>query len=714
MNEDMSEFLGVFLEEAREQLDLLEQDLLVLEREASPDLLQRIFRAAHTLKGSSRAMGFTAMGELTHAMEDILDNLRHGEISITIALTDALLQGLDALKQMQDEISQTGNSTLDTTEQTQALRNVLDLDTQELLPQEAPSALQATVWNLTKEVMEMAQEASALGYGLWHITVHLSSDCMMKSVRALMVLQNIEKAGSLLAISPDEESIESEAFGSSFELLIATQQSIEAVESLILQVSEIAKLDLNPWVPNESSPPSVEAPQSLMPPKVDSGSTLPATSPMPATNEAAKTNSTAPTKQVQTVRVDVERLDTLLNLVGELVIDRTRLVQLGIGLESLLTHQPLLEQLQETSAHIGRITDELQEEIMKARMLPIENVFNRFPRMVRDITQKLGKEVELIIEGRETELDRSIIESISDPLIHMLRNSVDHGIEAPLDRIQAGKARMGTVWVRARHQESHVVIEIEDDGKGIDPERIKNKALQMGILSPETAARMTDSEAIQLIFAAGLSTAKQVSDVSGRGVGMDIVRSNIERLGGTIAISSRLSHGSRFTVKLPLTLAIIRALLVQMHESVFALPLGAVLETLRIEAKSIHLVNHREVILQRGRTLPIIRMSEVFPTRIGQTPAERNSEPLSFHREKTEAAESHFLVVVGIGERQVGLLVERLIGEQEVVIKSLGRFIGDIKGISGATILGDGRVGLIVDINGLIQFATETHIASYS
>lgn len=705
MNEDMSEFLGVFLEEAREQLELLEQSLLALERESSPELLQRIFRAAHTLKGSSRAMGFTSMGELTHAMEDILDNLRHNEIAITPPLIDALFQGLDALKKMQDEIAESGNCTLDTTNQTLALRKVRDMETSPTLPQSSPPALATTAWTISSELMDTSLEAMASGCSLWRVVVHLAPNCIMKSVRALMVLQNVEKAGSILAVHPDEESLENEAFESSFELLIATEHSQAKIETLIMQVSEITKAELTPWLPSATTLPEKEVSPAV------AHTVAPA--PAPKSLEENKTTTIHAVKQVQTVRVDVERLDTLLNLVGELVIDRTRLAQLGVRLDNLLPHQPIIEHLHETSAHIGRITDALQEEIMKARMLPIDSAFNRFPRMVRDITQKLGKEVELVIEWRETELDRSVIESISDPLIHMLRNSVDHGIETPLDRIQAGKPRMGTVWVRARHQESHVVIEMEDDGKGIDPERLKAKALQMGILSQEIANRMTDSDAMQLVFAAGLSTATEVSELSGRGVGMDIVKSNIEKLGGTITITSKRGQGTRFTVRLPLTLAIIRALLVQVHESVFALPLGAVLETLSIEPKDIHLVNHREVILQRGRTLPIIRMSEVFPTRIGQTPAERNCASFSLQEENSGAHQKmiHYLVVVGFAEKQVGLLVDQLIGEQEVVIKSLGRFLGDIRGISGATILGDGHVGLIVDINGLIQFVTETHTA---
>ena len=697
MMEDMSEFLGVFLEEAREQLEQLEQDFLNLERETTPDLLQRIFRAAHTLKGSSRAMGFVSMGELTHAMEDVLDGLRQNNITISPSLIDALFQALDSLKQQKEEIAETGNSERDTSKETEALRNALQgespaQDSTLSLPVPPP-----TEWTLTLEQTGSAEEAQRAGLSVWRLRLTLATDCLMKSIRVLMVLHALEALGSVLALNPDEDAIEQETFDLEVEILFATEQTQTQIQSAVLQVSEIARVTIEAWQSSHQS----EEPLPITPPL-----------PEPEANKSeAKASENRPTnKQAQTIRVDVARLDNLLNLVGELVIDRTRLTQLGSRLGEMLAHHPVMEQLSETAAHIGRITDELQEEIMKARMLPVDSVFNRFPRMVRDLAHKLNKEVELIVEGGETEIDRSVIEVISDPLIHMIRNSVDHGIELPNERTQAGKPMQGTVWVRARHEESHVIIEIEDDGKGIDPQRLRAKAIQMGTLSPETVGRLNDTEALQLIFASGFSTAKVVSEVSGRGVGMDIVRSNLEKLGGTVSIESHVGKGSRFTVKLPLTLAIIRALLVGVYESVYAIPLGSVVETLRIESSRIHLINHREVILQRGRTLPIIRMAEVFSSRVGTTPAENSVHNLS-HTQDAPRKEMHYLVTVGFGERQVGLLVDHLIGEQEIVIKSLGRFLGDIRGISGATILGDGRVGLIVDINGVIQFSTEAQSA---
>lgn len=394
----------------------------------------------------------------------------------------------------------------------------------------------------------------------------------------------------------------------------------------------------------------------------------------------------------QTVRVDVARLDTLLNLVGELVIDRTRIAQLGREFEARFHHDELIDSLLETAGHIGRITDELQEHIMKARMLPIEQVFNRFPRMVRDLAQKFGKEVRLIMEGQETELDRSVIEIISDPLIHMLRNSVDHGIEPPDEREAKGKPRQGTIRLSARHEENYILIEIEDDGKGIDPSKLRQVAVQKGVLSQEAAERLSDREAINLIFTPGFSTAQQITEVSGRGVGMDIVRSNIQRVGGIVEVDSVPGKGTRFSIRLPLTLAIIRALLVSIAEQVYALPLSSVLETLKVHPEQIQFVAGQPAIVLRGRTLPLISLKAHFYGSIWKEDLTQSSQPM-------------FIVVVGLGEKQLGLVVSRLIGEQEIVIKSLSRHLGDISGFSGATILGDGKVALIVEIAELFQNA---------
>ena len=846
MNEDMSQFLGVFLDEANEQMNLLEQEILKLEHESSQELLQVIFRAAHTLKGSSRAMGFTPMGELTHAMEDVFDMLRNDTLSVDQELIDALFAALDALKAMKDEIATSGCTTVDTTVETARLRAVLkgaQAETLEVrhsgraatIPAQAtasiaeisPDASGQSVTPSFRTVLSPTQivamqDAQASGFTLFLLRVQIAPDCIMKSVRAMMVLQTLDRVSSALASTPDEDGLENEEFGATFEIVVATQELSTALHTAVMSVNEVTGVEIVDWNSLENKAMSLVS--DVQPSAMTEAPPVPILIHSEALTEGEDGSSTRRpsdrrtadvgpegrgkssdevqviaaekkviTTQPQTVRVDVVRLDKLLNLVGELVIDRTRLARLGTQTNTC----DFLEHLTDTAAHIGRITDELQTEIMKARMLPVDNVFSRFPRMIRDLAQKLGKEINFVVEGKETELDRSVIEVIGDPLIHMLRNSVDHGIEMPEERHAAGKELVGTVTLRARHQESYIVIEIEDDGKGLDPEKLRAIAVNKGAMTQEEANRLTDKEAIHLIFASGFSTAKVVSDVSGRGVGMDIVRSNLQKLGALIDIESKVGVGSTFTVKLPLTLAIVRGLLVNVDQCVYALPLNAVVETIQVDPASIHLVNRREVIHQRGTTLPLIRLREVFALgeivteslgdraigvvrKSSQTPKLKAASRLSAKQRKSrdlaagidepaellmsepiidsesgewsmdesalaqapesflsesspdrsstdripmgeivelrqkKAGELHYVVIVGSGDRQVGMIVDGLIGEQEVVIKSLGKFIGDIRGFSGATILGDGRVALIIDVDGLINIAVQERGKSYA
>ncbi len=747
MNEDMSQFLDVFLDEATEQIDLLERDILKLETAESTELIQGIFRAAHTLKGSSRAMGFTSMGELTHAMEDILDKLRHNQLTVNREMVDALFQALDTLKAMKEDIADNGITDLTTEKETERLRAVVKA---------APSEVQAEVsdtlpltatleFELTDAEKLAVREATAAGLNLYRLDIDVVSDCLMKSVRALMVLQALDTVGSVLASLPDEEGIENEAFGTTFSLLIATGESAQQLKLIALNVNEISDVRASEHLQENTETDEISAANLhdtvsiALPEMSDSASVSTRATEILSAEVPVKTPASAsivpdnqavvapvqkkPVPSAQTIRVDVTRLDTLLNLVSELVIDRTRIAQLGIQFEQRYASNEMIEALNETAVHIGRITDELQEQIMKARMLPIDNVFTRFPRMIRDLAQNLGKEVEFVIEGGETEVDRSVIEVIGDPLIHMLRNSVDHGIEQPQDRIGAGKPAQGTVLLSARHEESHIVIEIRDDGRGIDPNRLRKNAVGKGLMTEEAAAHLTDKEAVNLIFAPGFTTAQAISDVSGRGVGMDIVRNNLQKLGALIEFNSVVGEGTVFTVKLPLTLAIIRGLLVKVGGGVYVLPLSAVVETIKIAESDIHRVNHRETVVQRGRVLPIVRLQHLFNTQ----------QAVTFHQNTINASKDmggsaenkqdktlemsslpRYLVVVGVGMKQVGLMVDSLIGEQEVVIKSLGRYLGEVRGISGATILGNGNVALIVDINGLVTIAIEEREIRYA
>lgn len=670
---DMSQYLDLFLQEADEQLEILEQETLKLEKDPTQERLQKIFRAAHTLKGSSRAMGFLTFAEVTHEMENLLDLLRGGHLQVTTEIADALLACLDTLSAIKAQIAEGRGDAYEAGELVENLKRLArgSAPVAEAAPQTAGSD------DLPAELVQKLTEKTKQG-PILRARIRLAPDCLMKFVRAFMAINAVKEGGTLVATHPDGETLEEEKFGDTFELFFRSERPAEDWQKTFQGIGEVAEAEVGPWRPRKK--------EAVQP----SFAQQPAGE-RPETNPVAKPAGAAAGRKAdtgQTVRVDVARLDELMNLVGELVIDRTRVAQIGAVLAAKYDNEENVEALAETVSHIARITSDLQDQIMKARMLPIETVFNRFPRMVRDLANKVGKEIQLDLEGGDTELDRSVIEAIGDPLLHILRNSVDHGIEPPEDRVKAGKPQTGRILVSARHQENHIVIDIEDDGRGIDVARVKQKAIENGLVSPEAAERLTDKDALQFIFASGLSTAQQVSDVSGRGVGMDIVRSNIQKLGGIIDVESTPGKGTKFSLRLPLTLAIIRGLLVSVGGVVYVIPLGSVVETLLVHRKEVQTVHAREVILIRGVTTPLVRMGEV----IGIT-----------NRWERKHEDEFFVVIVGIAEQRIGLVVDKLIGEQEVVIKSLSGFVGDVPGVSGATILGDGNVALIADVNGIIS-----------
>lgn len=695
----MSQYLGLFLQEADEQLEILEQETLKLEEDPSMERLQVIFRAAHTIKGSSRAMGFQNFAELTHEMENVLDQLRNGVIQVTSQIADALLQTTDTLKQMSESIAEGSGDSIECAPLVKVLKELGNgqIASASVAPT-APAAPTATPKRgvcLNHEQTLMLTEAKEHG-AVFHGYFELNADCVMKFVRAFMVISAIQASGEILLSLPDGEALEEENFETSFEIYFTFEGDLDAFRAAVAGISEIEVSEVAEWSAEQSSgepevvaaAPVVEAEIINFPqpeveatpaPVADATTTEALATPKVAAAEPGKKADTG-----QTVRVDVARLDNLMNLVGELVIDRTRIAQIGHDLAQKY-RDPHVDALGETVSHVARITSDLQDQIMKARMLMIETVFNRFPRVVRDLAQKLGKDVKLELRGGDTELDRSVIEIIGDPLLHILRNAVDHGMEMPDDREAAGKNRQGQVVVLAKHQENHIVIEITDDGKGIDVERVKAKAVANGQITKDTAEKMSDKEALNLIFASGLSTAAEVSEVSGRGVGMDIVKSNIVKVGGLIDIESTVGQGSKFSLKIPLTLAIIRGLLVKVGDNVYVVPLGSVVETLKVEPEEIHSVKGKEVIVIRGMTTPLAYLNRTF------------GEP-----ERVKADQEAYVVIVGLAEQRVGIVVDSLIGEQEVVIKSLSRFCGEPKGVSGATILGDGNVALILDINALL------------
>lgn len=699
----MSQYLGVFLDEGREQLDLLEANILKMERgDHSDEMLQVLFRAAHTLKGSSRAMGFSGIGDLTHEMENILDDLRNSKLSASTEIVNALLDCLDALIAMIDSVSSSGNDNdardIDIPKLVKRLDSLRTGGTEPALAApvvprdflEDGAPIRITDYELTA-----IQEASAASLYLYHVAVRLNKDCIMKSVRVFMVLGALEPLGAVLVANPSEDDLEKENFDLTFQLLLASSRDMSDIEIALDTVSEINRIrvtswDLDDWKVKQAPPVAAtkarKSKKSAV--QVDTLTETPVEAEPPKASTPAPAAGVVPPHS-QTIRVDVARLDNLLNLIGEMVIDRTQIARIGADLHDRYGHDDLVTHLLEATQRVARITGELQDEIMKARMLPIDGVFQRMPRMVRDLAQKTSKEIDFQMFGGETELDRSVLEVLGDPLIHLLRNSVDHGIETPEERLAAGKTRHGIVTMSARHEENHIVIQITDDGRGIDPVKIRKAAVSKNIITQLAADQLTDRDTLNIIFASGFSTAASLSDISGRGVGMDIVKSNLERLGGRIHIESKAGTGSKFVIHLPLTLAIVRALLVEAGGGTYVLPLSSVVEMLRLGKRNSDItrltVAGQAVIVLRGKTVPIANLADVMCSDPQATSPDR-------------IPEDAYVVIIGYGEKQIGLCVDGLAGEQEVVIKSLGMMLGDIPGLSGATILGDGKVALIIDV----------------
>ncbi|MDA8233823.1 MAG: chemotaxis protein CheA [Clostridia bacterium] len=671
---NMSQYLEMFLVEAKEHLQNLNDKVLALEN--NPDdkaIIDEIFRSAHTLKGMSATMGFDKVAELTHQMENVLHKVRAGERQVSSPLVDIFFKCLDTLDILISNIGDGGEGNLETSSLVTALQAAQEGHDRPLeatgisegskidtgIPPEPVMSIEFNEYE-----KNIIRQSSEQGFFPWHLTVEIRPTCVMKSARAFMVFKNLEALGEVIKTNPSIEDIEDERFDPGFEIVLITKS---LREEIIKAVNSIAEVDLpgifsinidNPPIPQEVKEKAKPA------------------NPQPA-KTSPKEGVGGVAKHVPTIRVDIERLDLLINLVGELVINKTRLARIG--------HNKRLPDLNETIEQMDRISLDLQNLVMKVRMVPIEQVFNRFPRMVRDLARDMGKEVELIIEGKETELDRTVIDEIGDPLVHLLRNCLDHGVETKEQREVQGKPAQAKVRLAAKHEGNSVVIEVEDDGKGINTEVLMQKALEKGVITSAQAEAMEQEEVVNLIFAPGLSTAEKVTDISGRGVGLDAVRSKIESLSGSIFIETEKDRGTKFKINLPLTLAIIRALLVQVNQEAYAIPLGFIDETTIITPQDIRNVHEQEVILLRGNVLPLVRLHK----------------PVGLSVPDYQPGQELFVVVVRKNNRQVGLVVDELIGQQEIVIKNLGHLLGGIPGLAGATILGDGRVSLILDITTL-------------
>ncbi len=695
---DMSQYLEIFIEETKEHLQSLNQCLLQLEKTPEDgSILNEIFRVAHTLKGMSGTMGFSRMSRLTHDMEDVLHALRSNELKVSTKLVDLLFKCLDALENYTNNIVESGTEgSEEYLEIIQALTGISKNKADSTI--EEPQASSGTAAAAVSEPQEQQKEivinqyeqnvinkAYEIDNRAYQITVILNKGCLLKSARAFIIFRTLEKYSEVIKSEPKVQDIEDEKFENEFTVVVVTREDAELFNRELNSVSEVERVlikALPPVKTIEETAAKPEAPANVLKEKEREkpDDVQPA---IEADNESAQQKEDASVKKAKTgktVRVDIDRLDVLLNLVSELIIQKTRLE----GLEGIERTPDYIE----TIEYLERITTNLHDAVMKVRMVPVETVFNRFPRMIRDITRDLGKEAELVMSGEETELDRTVIDEIGEPLIHLLRNAVDHGIESVEKRREMGKPDNGNIYLRAYQDGNNVVIEVEEDGQGINVEKVKKKAIERGLVSKEIASGMSKKDIIDFLFKPSFSTADKVTDLSGRGVGLDVVKTKIEALGGTVDVESEMGKGSKFIIRLPLTLAIIQALLVLVGNEKYALQLSSIQQITNITPDEIKLVQKQEVVLLRNTIIPVIRLDKVLE--VPATGSETVQKTLK-------------LVIVKKGDRLFGLVVDRILGQQEIVQKSLGKYLSGIKIISSATILGDGNVALILDVNSLVH-----------
>ena len=682
---DVNQYLEIFLDETKEHLESLNTQLLKLEQEPEDvDTINEIFRAAHSLKGMAGTMGYKRMQALTHDMENVFSEIRNGSMKVNSNLIDTLFQCLDALEEYTSNIQETAD---EGTNDNQQLINQLN----EFLKSEGNAApADEKPAESKEEVVDEAAEkwkdikvgeperhvfttAKSQGKNVYGLTVYVQEGCLLKAARAFLVYKAVEEKAEIIVCNPSAQDIEDEKFELDFSLLVISEHSLDEILQAARSVSEIEKVigavyEFEAVVIDESKP-------------VQTLETKPAASSQ-AQSAPAKTNDKkAAGKPVvnRTVRVDIEKLDVLMNLVSELIIAKNSLV--SVSNTEGVTGSGFNEQIE----YLESVTTNLHESVMKVRMVHIESVVSKFPRMIRDLSKKLNKKMELYMSGEETELDRTVVDEIGDPLMHLLRNAADHGLESSELRIQRGKPEVGSVYLDAYQDGNNVVIEVRDDGNGIDVNAVREKAIERGVITAEQADNMTEKDIINLLFHAGFSTAKQISDVSGRGVGLDVVKSKIESLSGEVEVRSKLGEGSTWTIRLPLTLAIIQALMVTVGGEKYAISLGSIQTIEDVNPSDIKLVQNSEVISLRGSVIPIIRLSKELDIESSKSPDD-----------------NLIVVIVKKGEKLAGLVIDELMGQQEIVIKSLGKYISKCRIISGATILGDGEVALILDANALI------------
>lgn len=684
---EMNQYLDMFIEESKENLQAINKNLLILESE--PDnitVVQEIFRSAHTLKGMSATMGFEDLASLTHEMENVLDLIRNSKLVVDSDVMDVIFKAVDKLEEMLISIEESGDGKADVSKEIANLKRIvrgeklpsnLALSSQKI---EAPSeneyrkAIDLPPNYFDDYQLTILLQSLRSGYSIYQIKVELSQKVLLKAARAYMVFSTLESLGEIIKSSPSVEDLEEEKFDLTFEMVLVSRKTADEVKQAVYKISEIETVEIITF--DERILHGFEQTAAAI-----------------AVQDARKTEGQASNKDREvekqamikkagtgkTIRVDIDRLESLMNLFSELVIDRGRLEQIA----GELKHSGLNDVVE----HMNRISGDMQNIILNIRMVPVEQVFNRFPRMVRDLSKDLNKKVNLTISGADTELDRTVIDEIGDPLVHLLRNAVDHGLESPEERVRRGKPETGEIHLRAFHSGNHVFIEVADDGAGIDREKILKKAIQQGLVSESMQANLTDEQVYQFMFASGFSTAAVISDVSGRGVGLDVVRNKIESLGGSVTIKSQLGVGTTFSIQLPLTLSIISAMLVQVENEKYAIPLSSIIETAAFKPTDIMQAHKQQVIDFRGKVVPLVSLKHV----------------LNVPSSGAEKDEQISVVICRKGNKMAGLVVDSFIGQHEVVLKSLGKYLPNVFAISGATILGDGQVALILDPNALIK-----------
>ncbi|MCC5802791.1 chemotaxis protein CheA [Rossellomorea vietnamensis] len=677
---ELSQYLEVFIEESKENLQTCNEQLLELEKNPEDlTIVNEIFRSAHTLKGMSATMGYEDLANLTHKMENVLDAIRNEKIKVSPEILDVVFKSVDDLEAMVLSIADGGDGKRDVTEVVAMLESIEKGES--LHAALVESEVSATAEVVERQTLSMQYEAfeqtviqqsQEQGFCCFEISVSLREDCLLKAARVYMVFEVLGKLGEVIKSLPTVDQLEEEQFDHSFVIAVVSKEDAVHIENEVRKVSEVEEVSVveltSQHIENQNQVEAADTEPAQKEVEVKGQETS-----KPAGNVTKHSNPSN-----KTIRVNIERLDVLMNLFEELVIDRGRLEQISKDLNN--------PELNETVERMTRISGDLQNIILNMRMVPVETVFNRFPRMVRQLARDLNKKIELEIIGAETELDRTVIDEIGDPLVHLIRNALDHGIEMPELRMKNGKPEQGTVKLKAYHSGNHVFIELEDDGAGINKERVLEKAIQKGIVSDEAAHTLTDRQIYELILASGFSTAEQISDISGRGVGLDVVKATIESLGGSITIDSTVGQGSLFSIQLPLTLSIISVMLVEIQEEKYAIPLSSIIETAIVKKEEIMKAHNQRVIDFRGKVVPLLFLEDVF-----EVPKHSKEEEL------------YSVVIVRKGEKMAGLVVDSFIGQQEVVLKSLGNYLNDVFAISGATILGDGQVALIVDCNALIK-----------